>query len=164
MKLLFLRISSYEFRKNWYADEWSRPAPMVKSAATVATTVSHRLSFAAIVVRCSAEFTGTIAAANPSSGAASVGWNLPVKNLMKYCSYDHTLYTSIHNDGHQILIGHLNMHYNGHNTNQSLEIFHSSSLPPSSSRCVASYSLIPLIISSFAFSISASFFFFLDLK
>ena len=40
----------------------------------------HRLSFAANAVKCSAEFTGTIAAANPSSGAASVDWSQPGRN------------------------------------------------------------------------------------
>ena len=44
------------------------------------TTALRRLSFAANVAKCSAEFTGTIAAANPSSGAASVDWNLPGRN------------------------------------------------------------------------------------
>lgn len=43
-----------------------------KKAPTTATTALHRLSFAANAVKCSAESTGTIAAANPSSGAASV--------------------------------------------------------------------------------------------
>ena len=51
-----------------------------KSAPTVATTALRKLSFAANAVKCSAEFTGTIAAANPSSGAASVDWNLPGRN------------------------------------------------------------------------------------
>ena len=51
-----------------------------KSAPTAATTALHRLSFAANAVRCSAEFTGTIAAANPSSGAASVDWSQPDRN------------------------------------------------------------------------------------
>lgn len=46
-----------------------------KKAPTTATTALHRLSFAANAVKCSAEFTGTIAAANPSSGAASVDWS-----------------------------------------------------------------------------------------
>lgn len=63
------------YRKNWYADEWSIQALMAKNAATAATTALHRLSFAANAVKCSAEFTRTIAAANPSSGAASVDWN-----------------------------------------------------------------------------------------
>ena len=46
-----------------------------KKAPTTATTALHRLSFAANAVKCSAESTGTIAAANPSSGAASVDWS-----------------------------------------------------------------------------------------
>jgi len=46
-----------------------------KKAPTTATTALHRLSFAANAVKCSAESTGTIAAANPSSGAASVNWS-----------------------------------------------------------------------------------------
>lgn len=79
-KQLFRRIFSYGCRKSWYAGEWSRQAPMAKSAPTVATTALRRLSFAANAVKCSAEFTGTIAAANPSSGAASVDWNLPGRN------------------------------------------------------------------------------------
>ena len=63
------RIFSYGCRKSWYADEWSKPVPMAKSAPTVAaTTALHRLSFAANAVKCSAESTGTIAAENPSSG------------------------------------------------------------------------------------------------
>ena len=79
----FQKISSYEYRTNWYAGEWSKPVPMAKSAPTAATTALHRLSFAANAVKCSAEFTGTIAAANPSSGAALAGWNLPVRNAMQ---------------------------------------------------------------------------------
>ena len=51
-----------------------------KKAPTTATTALHRLSFAANAVKCSAEFTGTIAAANPSSGAASVDWSQPGRN------------------------------------------------------------------------------------
>ena len=74
------KIFSYECRKSWYAGEWSRQAPMVKSAPTAATTALHRLSFAANAVKCSAESTGTIAAANPSSGAASVDWSQPDRN------------------------------------------------------------------------------------
>lgn len=66
--------------KSWYADEWSRQAPMAKSAPTAATTALRRLPFAANAVRCSAEFTGTIVAANPSSGAASVDWSQPDRN------------------------------------------------------------------------------------
>ena len=57
----------YRFKKNWSADEWSRPAPMVRSAATAATTASHKSSGS----------TGTIVGLNLSSGAASVGWNPP---------------------------------------------------------------------------------------
>lgn len=82
-KPLFQKISSYECRKNWYAGEYSRPAPMAKSAVTAATTASLRLLFAVSVVKCSAESTGTTVAANPSSGAALAGWNLPVKNVMQ---------------------------------------------------------------------------------
>lgn len=88
----------------------------------------------------------------------------PISQFNKYYSYDRIRYTSTHNDGHQIPVGHSNRHYNGHSTNQFPEIFHSSSLPPSSSGCAASYSLIPFMISAFAFSISVSLFFFLDLK
>ena len=51
-----------------------------KSAPIAATTALHRLSFAANAVKYSAEFTGTIAAANPSSGAASVDWSQPDRN------------------------------------------------------------------------------------
>ena len=82
-KQLFRRIFSYGCRKSWYAGEWSKPVPMAKSAPTAATTALHRLSFAANAVKCSAEFTVTIAAANPSSGAALAGWNLPEKNAMQ---------------------------------------------------------------------------------
>ena len=46
----------------------------------------HRLSFAANAVKCSAEFTGTIAAANPSSGAASVDWSQPDRNATQESS------------------------------------------------------------------------------
>ena len=53
-----------------------------KSAPTAATTALRRLLFAANVAKCSAESTGTITAANPSSVAASAGWNLPAKNAM----------------------------------------------------------------------------------
>ena len=70
-KQSFQRTSSCEYRKNWYAGEWSIQALIAKSAPTAATTALHRLSFAANAVKCSAEFTGTIAAANPSFGAAS---------------------------------------------------------------------------------------------
>ena len=80
-KQLFRRIFSYGCRKSWYAGEWSKPVPMAKSAQTAATTALHRLSFAANAVKCSAEFTGTIAAANPSSGAASVDWSQPITIL-----------------------------------------------------------------------------------
>ena len=82
-KQLFRRIFSYGCRKNWYAGEWSRQAPMVKSAPTAATTALRRLLFAANAVKCSAESTGTIAAANPSSGAASVDWSQPDRNTMQ---------------------------------------------------------------------------------
>ena len=74
-KDIFLRV-----QEELYAGEWSKPVPMAKSAPTAATTALHRLSFAANAVKCSAESTGTIAAANPSSGAASVDWNLPGRN------------------------------------------------------------------------------------
>ena len=73
-------------RRSWYAGEWSRPVPMAKNAPTAATTVLLRLSFAANAVKCSAEFTGTIAAANPSSGAASVGWSRPGRNATQELS------------------------------------------------------------------------------
>ena len=82
----FQKISSYEYRTNWYAGEWSKPVPMAKSAPTAATTALHRLSFAANAVKCSAEFTGTIAAANPSSGAASVDWSQPDRNATQESS------------------------------------------------------------------------------
>ena len=85
-KQSFQRTSSCGYRKNWYAGEWSKPVPMAKSAPTAATTALHRLSFAANAVKCSAEFTGTIAAANPSSGAASVGWSQPGRNAMQELS------------------------------------------------------------------------------
>lgn len=49
---------------------------------TATSTVLHRLLFAVSAVKCSAEFTGTIAAASPSSGAALAGWSLPVRNAM----------------------------------------------------------------------------------
>ena len=68
------------------ADEWSKPVPMAKSAPTAATTALHRLSFAANAVKCSAESTGTIAAANPSSGAASVDWSRPGRNATQELS------------------------------------------------------------------------------
>ncbi len=45
-------------------------------------TALRRLSFAANAVKYSAESTGTIAVANPSSGAALAGWSLPVRNAM----------------------------------------------------------------------------------
>ena len=51
-----------------------------------ATTALHRLSFAANAVKCSAESTGTIAAANPSSGAASVDWSQPDRNATQESS------------------------------------------------------------------------------
>lgn len=76
-KQSFQRTSSCGYRKNWYADEWSIQALMAKSAPTAATTALHRLSFAANAVKCSAEFTGTIAVANPSFGAVSVDWSQP---------------------------------------------------------------------------------------
>ena len=82
----FQKISSYECRKNWYADEWSRPAPMAKSAVTAVTTALHRLSFAANAVKCSVESTGTIAVANPSFGAASVDWSQPGRNATQELS------------------------------------------------------------------------------
>ena len=85
-KQLFRRIFSYGCRKNWYAGEWSKPVPMAKSAPTAATTALHRLSFAANAVKCSAESTGTIAAANPSSGAASAGWSQPGGNATQELS------------------------------------------------------------------------------
>lgn len=81
MKQLFRRTFSCRCRKSLYAGEWSRQAPMAKSAPTAATTALRRLSFAANVAKCFAEFTGTITAANPSSGAASVGWSRPGRNL-----------------------------------------------------------------------------------
>jgi len=70
-KDIFLRV---------HADEWSRQAPMAKNVPTAATTALRRLSFAANVAKCSAESTGTIVAASPSSGAASVGWSRPGRN------------------------------------------------------------------------------------
>ena len=42
--------------------------------------ILRRLSFAANAVKCSAESTGIIVAANPSSGAASVDWSQPGRN------------------------------------------------------------------------------------
>ena len=54
--------------------------PMAKSAPIAATTALRRLSFAANAVKCSEESTGTIAAANPSFGAASVDWSQPGRN------------------------------------------------------------------------------------
>lgn len=81
LSLSFQRTSSCGYRKNWYAGEWPIQVLMAKSAPTAATTALHRLSFAANAVRCSAEFTGTIAAANPSSGAASVDWSQPDRNV-----------------------------------------------------------------------------------
>lgn len=69
------RLSQERFtcacRKNWYAGEWLRPALMERNVATAVTTASHRLSFVATAVKCSEESTGTIAAVNPLSGAAS---------------------------------------------------------------------------------------------
>lgn len=56
---------------------------MAKSAVTAVTTASHRLLFAVSAVKCSAEFTGTTVTANPSSGAASADWSLPVNNAMQ---------------------------------------------------------------------------------
>ena len=38
----FQKISSYEYRTNWYAGEWSKPVPMAKSVATVVITALHR--------------------------------------------------------------------------------------------------------------------------
>lgn len=74
LKEITKRLSQEKFicscKKNWYADEWLRQAPMERNEATAATTASHRLLFVATAVRCSEEFTGTIAAASPSSGAA----------------------------------------------------------------------------------------------
>lgn len=66
-KDIFLRVQEELVRRRVV-----KPVPMAKSAPTAATTALHRLSFAANAVKCSAESTGTIAAANPSSGAASV--------------------------------------------------------------------------------------------
>lgn len=75
LKVTTKRLSQERFtcvyRKNWYAGEWLRPAPMVRNEATAAITASHRLSFVATAVKCSEESTGTTVAANPSSGAAS---------------------------------------------------------------------------------------------
>ena len=51
-----------------------------KNEAIAAITASHKSSSAANAVKCSAESTGTIAAANPSSGAASVDWSQPDRN------------------------------------------------------------------------------------
>ena len=85
-KQSFQRTSSCGYRKSWYAGEWSKPVPMAKSAPTAATTALHRLSFAANAVKCSAEFTGTIAAVNPSSGAASVDWSQPDRNATQELS------------------------------------------------------------------------------
>ena len=68
-KDIFLRVQEELVRRR-----------VVKSTPTVATTALHRLSFAANVVKCSAEFTGTIAATNPSSGAASSDWSRPGRN------------------------------------------------------------------------------------
>lgn len=59
---------------------------MAKSAVTVATTALHRLLSVATAVKCSAEFIGTIAAANLSSGAALADWNLPDRNAMQELS------------------------------------------------------------------------------
>ena len=73
-KPLFRRKSTCRFRKNWSADEWSRPVPMVRSAATAATTASRKSSSAA---KCSVGSTGTIEVSSPSSGAASADWNQP---------------------------------------------------------------------------------------
>ena len=52
----------------------------MESAPIAATTALRRLSFAANAVKCSEESTGTIAAANPSFGAASVDWSQPGRN------------------------------------------------------------------------------------
>lgn len=59
-----------------------KPAPMARSAATAATTVSPKSSSAASAESCSDESTGTIAAVNPSYGAVSAGWNPPDWNVM----------------------------------------------------------------------------------
>ena len=85
-KQSFQRTSSCGYRKSWYAGEWSKPVPMAKSAPTAATTALHRLLFAVTAVKCSAESTGTIAAANPSSGAASVDWSQPDRNATQESS------------------------------------------------------------------------------
>ena len=109
-KPLFQKISSYECRKNWYADEWSRPAPMAKSAVTAVTTALHRLLSAATAVKCSAEFTGIIAAANPSSGDALADWNLPGRNAMQEPSMKryykaYLVIIQMQNDGRNLWIG-----------------------------------------------------------
>ena len=69
-KQLFQERFTCVYRKNWYADEWLRPALMERNEATAATTAFHRLSYVATVERCLEKYTRTIAAANPSSSAA----------------------------------------------------------------------------------------------
>ena len=59
---------------------------MAKSVVPAATTVLHRLLSVATVVKCYAEFTGTIAAVNPLSGASLADWNLPDRNAMQELS------------------------------------------------------------------------------
>ena len=76
-KPLFRMKSTCKFRKNWSADEWARPVPMVRSAATVAPTASRKSSSAANTAKCSVGSTGTIEVSSPSSGAASAYWNQP---------------------------------------------------------------------------------------
>ena len=63
-KLLFLKISSCGCRKNLYVGAQLKLAPMLRNEAIVATTASHRLLYAEIAAKCSAESTGTTEAAN----------------------------------------------------------------------------------------------------
>ena len=62
---LFRRTSSCGYRKNWYADEWSKPVQTVKNAVTAVITVLHSLLFVASAVKCSAESIGTTEVVNP---------------------------------------------------------------------------------------------------
>ncbi len=53
-----------------------------RSELTAAVTALHNWYIAASAEKCSGASTGTIAAANPSSGAVSADWTLPDWNAM----------------------------------------------------------------------------------
>ena len=75
MKPLFRKTSTYRFKNNWSAGEWSKPVPTARNVAIAAITASRKLSSAVNAVKCFEGSTGTIVELNLSSGAASAGWN-----------------------------------------------------------------------------------------